>query len=171
MCGGRLMSAWRAAPRSIAGANRGAHLDVAPGGGLQRVADFCERLFEIFVNVIAQRFERRHVNDPRFVAELSVEPQPEQGVERREECGERFAGTGRRGDQRVRSGLNRRPALRLRCGGRAELALEPLRDDRMKLELLHGPLHYKPSAIFGKGEGRTPLISVHLVNAPNLKRA
>ena len=46
------------------------------------------------------------------------------------------------GDERVRAGLNRRPALFLRRGRRAELLLEPAGDDGMKRETLHDALAY-----------------------------
>ena len=93
--------------------------------GVQHRADFGERFFEIFMDVVAQRFERRDVNNLGFVRQIGLEAFAKKGIERGQKRGERFAGASRRGDERVRAGLNRRPAAQLRFGGRSERLLEP----------------------------------------------
>src|SRR5262245_3856103 len=106
-------------------------------GRLQRGADFSQRFLEVFVNVIAERFQRGNVNDVGFILELSLHSEPEQRVQRCEKCGERLARTGWRGDERVRSRLNGGPAVFLRRCWRPELLLEPAGENGMKLEPVH----------------------------------
>src|SRR5712675_601345 len=89
------------------------------------------------MDVIAQRFQRRDVQDASLVLKRPVQAFAEQGIERGEKCSQSLAGTGGRGDERVRPRLDGGPAALLRLGGRAELPLEPLRYDRMKLKLFH----------------------------------
>ncbi len=50
----------------VAGANFSANINVV-SFGLQQFANSSKRLLQIFANVVAQRLERRNVNDLRFV--------------------------------------------------------------------------------------------------------
>ena len=88
--------------------------------------------FEVALDVVRQRLERRDVDDLRRVGEAAVEPLPHQVVDRRKERGERLARAGRRGDQRVAPGLDRGPGLGLRGGGRREGFGEPLGHGRVE---------------------------------------
>ncbi len=59
---------------------------------------------------IAQRLERRNINDINFIVQFSIQTDFEKFVQRREKGRERFSRTGWRGDERVRAGLDCRPA-------------------------------------------------------------
>ena len=120
------------ARRRVAGAHPGADVHVGQALRLQRFANAGQRRFQIAVDVVRQRLERRDVDDLGLVREAAVEPLPHQRVDRREKCRQRLAGAGRRGDQHVAAGLERRPRLRLRRGGRGEALIEPGGDGGMK---------------------------------------
>ncbi len=120
------------ARRRVAGAHPGADLDVGQALRAQRLADAGERRVEIRLDVVRQRLERRDVDDLRLVRQPSFEPLPHQRVDRGEEGGERLARAGRRGDQHMPPGLDRRPGLGLRRGRRPKLAVEPGRDRRVE---------------------------------------
>ena len=91
-----------------------------------------ERRFEIAVDVVAERLERRDVDDLHSVRERPVETLADQVVDRGEEGGERLAGAGRRGDQRVPSGLDRGPGVRLGRARRPKGARKPCRHGGME---------------------------------------
>ena len=113
----------------VAGADGGAnfrHQKTAIGGELK---NFAERNFEIFLDVVAESFERRDVKDFEAIGEFAGERFANETVDTGEKCGKRLAGTGRRGDQRGFSCENVRPALFLGLGGSAEAADEPLAND------------------------------------------
>ena len=96
--------------RRVARAHRDAHPRLEPG----------ERAAQVSLDVVVQRLQRRDVEDPQ--------PRPRrfaQAVERVEERRQRLAAAGRRLDQDVRAGRDRRPAELLRWGRRGERALEP----------------------------------------------
>ena len=84
------------------------------------------------MNVGAQRLERRDVDDPDFVGERLLETLAHEIIDGAEKCGERLARSGRRGDERVASVTNRRPAALLRRRRRAERFLEPTSDNWME---------------------------------------
>ena len=67
-----------------------------------------------------------------FVGERLLLGLADQAVDGDEEGGERLAGAGGGGDQRVAAGDDLGPAERLSVGGRAELALEPGADGGME---------------------------------------
>ena len=123
--------------RRVAGADFRPHFNVAPFARSHGGPNARQRFLQILVNVVAESFERRDINHARLVPQLSSQPFAKQLVERREECRQGFARTGRRGDQGVRARLNRRPAAFLWFGRRSEFPLEPPRYHWMKLEPLH----------------------------------
>ena len=131
----------------VAGAHGGAnlrHQEAALAGELQ---NFAERSFEIFLNVVAERLERRDVEDFGVVGQFPAERFAHEAVDASEKCGERFARTGGRGDERGFAGEDVRPALFLRLGGRAEAGDEPLADERV--------------SPFQAGESRLRNVGVH----------
>src|SRR5260370_19653035 len=93
--------------------------------------NFSKRDFEIFLNVIAERLERGHVENFGAVARSSGERLASQAGNAGEEGGERFARSSRSRDQRGVSGENVRPALLLRLRRRREARREPLLNQRM----------------------------------------
>ena len=118
--------------RRVAGAHPGADLDVGQPLLAQRLADAGQRRLEVALDVVGQRLERRDVDDLGLVLEAALQPLPHQRVDRRQEGGERLARAGRRGDQHVAPGLDRRPGLGLRRRGRSEAAGEPRGDRGME---------------------------------------
>ncbi len=118
--------------RRIAGAYPGADFDARQTAGVQGLADPGKRRFQIFLDVVRQRLEGRDIDDLGGVLEPALEPLPHEAVDRGEEGGERLARSGRRRDQDVLAGPDRRPRLRLRRGRRRELTLEPSGNRRMQ---------------------------------------
>jgi hypothetical protein len=93
-----------------------------------------QRPAEVPLDVVVQRFQRRHVEEPRPEARALL-GQPVDPVEER---GERLARTGRRLDQRVLARGDRRPAALLRRSRRSEGVAEPrLRALREDAESVH----------------------------------
>ena len=120
------------ARRRVAGAHPAADLDVGQPLLAQRLADAGQRRLEVALDVVRQRLERRDVDDLGLVLEPALEPLPHERVDRGEERGQRLAGAGRRGDQHVPPGLDRRPSLGLRRRGGSEAAGKPRGDRGMK---------------------------------------
>ena len=116
----------------VAGADGGAnlgHQQAALGGQRQNLA---QRPVEVLLNVVAQRLERRDVQNFGAVAQVAVQRLAHQAIDADEKCGQRLARTGGSGDQRGAAGKDLRPALLLRLGGRTEAPEEPLRNQRMR---------------------------------------
>ena len=76
---------------SIARANFSTHLNLTPFGLAQQRANPRQRLLQIFANIVAQRLERRDVNNLRFVGQIMFCALPEQRIERSEKRRQRFA--------------------------------------------------------------------------------
>src|ERR1022692_4653370 len=116
----------------VAGAHGGAnfgHQKAALGGQRQ---DLAQRSVEVLLNVVAQRFERRDVQDFGAVVQVAFQRFAHQTANANEKRGQRFAGTGGSGYQRGAPGEDLGPALLLRLGGRTETSQEPLRNQRMR---------------------------------------
>ncbi len=129
--------------RRVASAHPGADFQVRQPSPLQGLADAGERDFEIALNVVGQRLQRRDVDDLRLVREAAVHALANQGVDRREKGGERLSGPGRCGDQGMPAGLDRWPRLGLRSGRRRKAAVEPLGDCGMeKMGRVHASSAY-----------------------------
>jgi hypothetical protein len=112
--------------RGIAGANVNAYLGQARIEG----ADRRKGLLEVFLDVARQRLERRDVEHLGAVLQsgaLRQEP-----IDGRQKCGQRFAGSGGRGDERVLALADVRPALPLRRARLTERGREPGLDGGMK---------------------------------------
>src|SRR5262249_28956492 len=96
------------------------------------LADAGQRRFQVALDVVRERLERRDVDDLGFVLEAAVEPLPHQAVDGGEKGRERLARSGGGGNQHVPPGLEGRPSLRLRRRGRSKAALKPGGNGRMK---------------------------------------
>jgi hypothetical protein len=120
------------ARRRIAGAHPGADVDVGQALSPQRRTDALQRRFEVALDVVGERLERRDVDDLGLVGQPAFEPLADQIVDRRHEGGQRLAGSGRRRDEDVAALLDGRPRLRLRGGRRGEVLREPAGDGWMK---------------------------------------
>ena len=117
---GGALGLWR-----IAGAHRGADLDIGQAEPGQFFADAGQRCFQVDVDVVRQRLERRDVQHLSAVREAVRQSLAHQCVDRGEEGGQRLAGAGRRGDQHVFAGGDPRPRGILRRGRRGEATGEP----------------------------------------------
>ena len=116
----------------VAGADGGAnlrHQQAALGGQCQ---DFAQRTFEILLNIVAQRFQRRDVENFGRVAQRAGERLSHQAINADQKGCERFAGSCGSRDKSCATGENLRPALLLRLGWRAKAADEPLGNQRMR---------------------------------------
>ncbi len=113
--------------RRVAGAHPGAdlHLDMAQLA--QFLGDSGQRRFEIAVNVVGQRLERRDIDHLHRVGQGASHALAHQIVDGGEEGGQGLARAGRGGDQRVPPGLDPRPGIGLGRRGRAESSGEPAR--------------------------------------------
>ena len=112
--------------RRVAGAHRHAHVG----------ADAAQRRLEVALDVVAERLERRDVDETRRpLAWTGRRRLGDEAVERPQEGGERLARARRRGDERVSPRGDRRPGLRLgrrRLGEGTREPLAHLRCERRK---------------------------------------
>ena len=113
--------------RTHRGANLG-HQQAAVAGHQQ---NFSKRDFEIFLDVVAEGFERGDVENFGAVAQFASERLADKAVNAGQESGERFARSGRSRDQRGVPGEDVGPALLLWFGRRGEVRGEPLLNQRM----------------------------------------
>ena len=122
--------------RRVAGAHGGADFDVGRTQVFELRANAFDRHFEVDAYVVGQSLQRRHVHDPGGIGELAGRTFAHQFVDRGQERRQRLARTGRRGDQHIATGLDRRPGFALGFGRCGERRLEPGGDGGM--ECLHG---------------------------------
>ena len=123
-------------------------------GDLDVGADAAQRRAQVLLDVVRQRLQRGDVDEPRAVGgRLGDEP-----VERPQERGQRLARAGRRRDQRVLAGGDRRPGHGLSRRGSREGTLEPLPDLGRELRERH------PSE--GTRAGAPPVVLATLVAGP-----
>ena len=101
----------------IAGADHHADLGHQPSGCQRRVRDLSEGLLQIFLNVVAERLQRRDVNHLSAIFEFTSKSLLEQDINAGEKGSQRFAGAGWRGDQDIRPGRNGGPTLGLYVSG------------------------------------------------------
>ena len=115
----------------VAGADRGANLRHQQPALARHRENFPQRHLKIFLNVVAQRLQRRNVEDFGAVRQIARQRLAHQPINAGEKCSQRFARARGRGDQRGAPGQNVRPALLLRLGRRAKPLHKPLRHQRM----------------------------------------
>ena len=110
---------------------------------LAEPADTAARLSQVLVDVGAQCLQRRDIDDANFIGQRRDTALADQVVDRRQKRGERLAGPGWRGDERVSAGSNRNltrpktdaprvPAAALRRCGLTKRFQEPTRNERME---------------------------------------
>ena len=130
---------WRAAQhlaplfrQRVAGADGStnlAHQHAALGG---QSCDLAQRAIEVLLDIVAQRLQRRDVQNFSAVVQSAVECFAHQAINTNKEGRQRFARSGGRGDKRGASRQNFRPALLLRLSRRTELRAKPVRHERMR---------------------------------------
>ncbi len=116
MCGGRLSICWRSVI-GVSPADRDTEFWHQQTNRQRGVANFDQRLVQVFLDVIAERFQRRDIEHLRLVVEFTLKGVFEKPIDAGEKGGEGLAGTGRRGDESIRPGLDGRPGLNLYVGG------------------------------------------------------
>ena len=82
--------------RRVAGADEYTEIRHQAPGRQRRLTDFSQWLLQVFLYVVAERFERRHVEHLRVVVEFTREGLLKEVIDAGEKCLERLAGTGRR---------------------------------------------------------------------------
>ena len=87
---------------------------------------------QILLDVVAQSFQRRDVQDFGLIEQVAGEGFAHQHVNAGEERRQSLAGTGGSADQRSFFGENVRPTQFLRFRGRAEFGDEPLANERVR---------------------------------------
>ena len=115
----------------VAGADRGTNLGHQEAALACHLQNFAERDFEVLLNVIAQSFERRYVENFGAIAQVACQRFAHQPVYAGQKGGQRLAGPGGSRDQRGIPGENVRPALLLRFGWSSEARDEPLLNEWM----------------------------------------
>ena len=128
----QLQHAGTVARGSVSGAHHGTDggHEIATLGG--ELLNFEERLVEVLLHVVAERLERRDVENLGALAEVSGEGLADEGVDAGEEGGEGLAAAGGGGDERVAVSKDVRPAGNLRLSGRAEARKKPFAHDGMR---------------------------------------
>ena len=116
----------------VAGAHGGADLRHQVAALARQLQNFAERGVEIFLNVVAERFQRRDVKDFGLIQQIAGDRFAHQPINAGEKRGQSFAGAGRRANEGAAPRKNLRPALLLRLGGRAEFVDEPFANERMR---------------------------------------
>jgi S1-C subfamily serine protease len=120
--------------RRVAGAHGGPDLDVGATHRGKLRADAFERRFQVEVDVVGQRLERRNVDHQGLVGQAfgRIQAAMDEIVERGQEGGQGLARTGRRRHQYVSAGADRGPGLRLRLGRPGKGLREPGGDRRVE---------------------------------------
>ena len=116
----------------VAGADGGANLRHQEAAFAGQRKDLAERAFEVFLDVVAQRLQRRDVENFGGVAQIAGECLAHQAIDANEKGRERLAGAGGSGDQRGAAGEDLRPALLLGLGRRTKALDKPLGHEWMR---------------------------------------
>src|SRR5260370_37277115 len=114
--------------KSVAGAHGGAYVRTGHAALPRELKDFAKRRLQVFLNIVAQRLERRDVKHFGAVRQVPGESFPDEPVDADEKCRESFSRAGRRRDQRGLAGQDMRPALRLWLGWSAKAPDKPFLD-------------------------------------------
>src|SRR5208337_1683490 len=97
-----------------ASANRSANLGHQEAAFGRQRQDLSQWDLEVFLDVVAQRFQWRNVEDFGAIAQRAFQRLAHEAVNADEKSGQCFARTGRSGDQRGPAGKNLWPTLLLR---------------------------------------------------------
>ena len=116
----------------VARANFHSYLRKEKSGGQRVFRNLTQGLPEIFLHVVAQGLERRHVENLHVVGQVVGERLLEQGINRRQKGGQRFARPRGRGNERVFTGTQGRPTGRLDVGRLADGIPKPAGNDGME---------------------------------------
>jgi hypothetical protein len=77
------------------------------------------------MNVVRKGFQRRDIDDLRLVLESVLDALAHEAIDGAQEGGQGLARAGRRGNENVTAGLDRRPGFGLGWGGRGKALFEP----------------------------------------------
>ena len=144
--------------RRIAGAHHGPNPDLGESALLQNLQDAIQRLLEVVLNVVAERLERRDVDNLGGVRQRSLLPLPDQVVNRREKRGQGFARPGGGRYQRVLALLNCRPSGLLTKRRLVKTFVKPFADRRVKVQSFP-PVHTTRPMISRRSTSRPEIIS------------
>ena len=129
----RLLHHFRApVRRRVSGPDSGPDVDVLVAELFQRRANPLQWHLEVLVDVVAERLERRDVENAHAVFEALTQTSLNELVDRAEERCQRLARARGRGDERMPPLTNRRPALDLRRRRLAKGPLEPSGHSRVE---------------------------------------
>ena len=124
--------------RRIAGADQHTEFRHQEPGRQGCLSYFNQRLLEVFLNVVAERFQRRDIQHVRMVVKFTRQGLLEEVIDTGEKGGEGLTGPGRRGDQHIATGLNGRPSLHLHIGRSTDARTKPVSDERVESGERHG---------------------------------
>ena len=116
----------------VAGADRGANLRHQQAAFARHLKNFAQWDFEVLLNIVAQRLQRRDIQNFSSIVEIAGQRLTHQLINTRKKRSQSFARARRRRNEGGSSGQNMRPALHLRLGRRIELSDKPLRDQRVR---------------------------------------
>jgi hypothetical protein len=109
MCGGFLPIFWRS-EAGVSPVRTAVRMGAKATPRAASSAISGQRHFQVLVNVVAERLQRRDVNDFGLIRERAGAGGAHQFVEADQKRGQRLARSGGRGDQHVVPGANFRPA-------------------------------------------------------------
>ena len=118
--------------RRIAGAGLGADGDIRQAAFQQGKADTVQRQFQVFMNIVGQRLERRYIENPCLIRQRRFQSLLHQLVDGREKCRQGFTRTGGSRDQRGFARANGGPGLALNVRGCIEIGIKLVNDGGMK---------------------------------------
>ena len=98
----------------VTGTHADSNLGEVDVGSAEPIAQLRQRPFEISLDVVVQRLERRDVEQMNRVRERAFEPGGDERVELPQECGERLSRARRGEDERVLPTRDRGPSFALR---------------------------------------------------------
>jgi hypothetical protein len=109
----------------VPGADRGTNLRHQQPAFARHLQNLAKRDFEVLLNIVAQRLQRRNIEDFGSVLKIARQRLAYQAINAGEKCGKSFAGAGGRRNQCGVARQNMRPSLLLRLGGCAEALDKP----------------------------------------------
>src|SRR6478609_5320409 len=92
--------------RRIAGPNGHSNFTRVQSRSKRRLADLRQWHLQIAVNIVAERLQRRNVNNLRLVGQRLINSLTKKAIDRRQKCGERLTGTGWRRYERMLAARN-----------------------------------------------------------------